>query len=63
VAFITLISPLTSLIRRHEDAKYGPKLAGVRVKQPLFILGHWRSGTTHLHNLLATDEPFAYPSL
>lgn len=29
---------------------------------PLFILGHWRSGTTHLHNLLAQDENLTCPS-
>ena len=28
---------------------------------PLFILGHWRSGTTHLHNLLSLDtQNFAF---
>jgi hypothetical protein len=25
---------------------------------PLFIVGHWRSGTTHLHNLLSLDPQF-----
>ena len=29
---------------------------------PLFIIGHWRSGTTHLHNVLAQDENLACPS-
>ncbi len=29
---------------------------------PIFILGYWRSGTTHLHNLFASDERFAFPS-
>lgn len=28
--------------------------------QPLFILGHWRSGTTLLHNLLTQDPDFGY---
>ncbi|MCK5159929.1 MAG: sulfotransferase [Candidatus Heimdallarchaeota archaeon] len=27
---------------------------------PIFILGHWRNGTTHLHNLMTQDERFAY---
>lgn len=27
---------------------------------PLFILGYWRSGTTHLHYLLAQDPQFAF---
>lgn len=29
-------------------------------KEPLFILGHWRSGTTLLHNLLCTDPDAGY---
>ncbi|HMK34231.1 MAG TPA: sulfotransferase [Desulfomonilaceae bacterium] len=29
---------------------------------PLFIIGHWRSGTTHLHNLLNLDEHFCCPT-
>lgn len=27
---------------------------------PLFILGHWRSGTTFVHNVLAKDKQFGY---
>ena len=29
---------------------------------PLFIVGHFRSGTTLLHDLLARDERFTYPT-
>ena len=29
---------------------------------PVFILGHWRSGTTHLFNLMARDPQFAWVS-
>jgi hypothetical protein len=29
-------------------------------KQPLFILGHWRSGTTLLHNMLTKDPSNTY---
>jgi len=28
--------------------------------QPCFIMGHPRTGTTHLHNLLALDPAFSY---
>jgi hypothetical protein len=28
--------------------------------EPIFIIGHWRSGTTYLHYLLAKDKQFAY---
>src|SRR5215208_738273 len=61
-ALMTLTGSITSLIRRHEDAKYAPKFAGARVERPLFILGHWRSGTTYLQRLFAADERFAYPN-
>ncbi len=27
---------------------------------PIFILGHWRNGTTHLHNLICKDPQFNY---
>ncbi|MDO4733063.1 MAG: sulfotransferase [Bacillota bacterium] len=31
-----------------------------RVENPIFILGHWRSGTTYLHNLLSRDPQLGY---
>ncbi len=30
------------------------------IPPPVFILGHWRSGTTHLFNLLSRDPAFAW---
>jgi len=39
------------------------KIRATRLKQPpVFVVGHWRSGTTLLHELLAQDERFAWPS-
>jgi hypothetical protein len=32
-------------------------------KPPVFIIGHWRSGTTFLHELLSYDPQFSYVSL
>ncbi len=40
---------------------FGGQVAAQAVLPPLFVLGHWRSGTTHLHNLLAVDGRFASP--
>lgn len=31
--------------------------------EPVFIIGHWRSGTTYLHYLMAKDQQFGYLSL
>ena len=32
----------------------------VITKQPVFILGHYRSGTTYLHKLMASDKRFGF---
>jgi hypothetical protein len=29
---------------------------------PIFVVGHWRSGTTLLHELLSLDDRFGYPT-
>ena len=29
---------------------------------PIFVVGHWRSGTTLMHELLSLDERFAFPN-
>lgn len=34
----------------------------LKEKAPVFVIGHWRSGTTHLHYLLALDKSFSYLS-
>ncbi len=62
-AILTAGSALNSWYRRREDSAFGAELDHVTVPPPVFILGHWRSGTTLLHNLLACDERFAYPNL
>jgi hypothetical protein len=60
-AFITLASLMNSAYRRKEERLFNPAVAKVEMPPPLFVLGHWRTGTTHLHNLLAQDaENLAY---
>ena len=47
-----------------EKARFGRQVAGVRLAHPpVFIIGHWRSGTTHLHNLMSQDETFGWLSM
>lgn len=42
---------------------YGRRIARVHVHPaPVFILGHWRSGTTLLHELFACDPRLGYPN-
>ncbi len=54
--FITLASLMNSVYRRREERLFDAAVAAVTVPPPLFVLGHWRTGTTHLHNLLAQDR-------
>ena len=42
---------------RTEDHLYRSRVQGIEIPEaPLFIIGHWRSGTTYLHYLLALDS-------
>jgi omega-hydroxy-beta-dihydromenaquinone-9 sulfotransferase len=59
-AFITLASTLNSYFRKREHRQFHDAIAATEIQPPIFILGHWRSGTTHLHNLLAQDPQFAF---
>lgn len=59
---ITFQSLQNSIVSRYETWRFGSRLNGTLVQPPLFILGHWRHGTTHLHNLFAVDERFAFPN-
>lgn len=44
-----------------EDLYFRKKLKKYKFKKPpLFILGHWRSGTTLLHNMLSKDPSAGY---
>ena len=56
----TAVCRLLSLLKPLEDSRYG-KLADKPLEMdPLFILGHWRSGTTFVHNVFACDKHFGY---
>ncbi len=60
---LTNMSLWTSWRARGENRQFGEAVATTEVQDPVFILGHWRSGTTLFHNLMALDEQFAYPRI
>lgn len=64
VMFATLISLKNTFYSRY-DTKIlqGKKYANIKLKDPIFILGHWRSGTTLLHNLITQDRQFNFPKI
>ncbi|MEM1441269.1 MAG: sulfotransferase [Verrucomicrobiota bacterium] len=44
-----------------EKVKYSGAIHRQTMKAPpIFLIGHWRSGTTHLHNLMSRDSQFGY---
>jgi hypothetical protein len=51
-------------LRLWETVRFGRQISQVRIDQPpVFIIGHWRSGTTHMHNLMSQDPAFGYLSM
>lgn len=60
VYMCSALPPITNAIQKFLFAKKAEELplAG----DPIFVLGHWRTGTTYLHELLALDERFESPT-
>lgn len=55
------VSCLLSLLKPIQDRKYKKMLVNKPLENaPVFILGHWRSGTTFVHNVLSCDKHFGY---
>ncbi|NQY79490.1 MAG: sulfotransferase [Candidatus Caenarcaniphilales bacterium] len=54
-----LDSCILAPISLFEKVLYHKKIEAVEAAPPIFIIGHWRSGTTHLHNLISQDESFS----
>ena len=64
IASITALAPLNSLSNLLESLVFGRRIARQQIEHPpIFILGHWRSGTTLLHNLMTLDPELTYPNL
>ncbi len=62
--FITLSSIFTTPVRIFFKIKYESKIKNLKIKHsPVIIIGHWRSGTTYLHELFSQDPQFCYVSL
>lgn len=60
---ITTCTVANSVLWLVEKAVYGRAVAKTQIHpQPLIILGHWRSGTTWLHELFGLDPQFSSPS-
>lgn len=63
LAWVSAWSLPATVVGRMEDARFGRKIASMNMPAPIFLLGHWRSGTTHLHNLLGRVPEHTYPTV
>lgn len=64
LASITALATLNSISSALESLVFGRRIARQKIEHPpIFILGHWRSGTTLLHNLMSLDPKLTYPNL
>ncbi len=59
---VTLMAPLSSAMHYLSEAAFRRRAEAVEIVPPVFILGHWRSGTTLLHNLITRDPATAFPT-
>jgi hypothetical protein len=61
IIFINTISIVGIPFRIRERLLYSKKIKETKLhSDPIFIIGHWRSGTTHLHNLMCQDPQFGF---
>ena len=59
--YATVMSNIMAPFRIKEKIKFDKKIKKTKIKHPpLFIIGHWRSGTTYIHNILSLDKQFGY---
>jgi hypothetical protein len=59
---ISCITPFNTVMSRVQRLVFGRRIDATVIQPPLFIIGHWRSGTTFLHELLLLDERFTCPT-
>jgi hypothetical protein len=60
---VTLTTPFSDTMALLQQVFHRRRIQEAAIEQPLvFIVGHWRSGTTLLHELMVLDDHFAYPN-
>lgn len=58
---LTANALMGAALNQWEKLNYNRKIEATKLQTPpVFIIGHWRSGTTLLHNMMAQDERFGY---
>ncbi|MEZ0364214.1 sulfotransferase [Mycobacterium sp. pUA109] len=60
IVFEQLVANLVNRLRLEELITRNPEIEDVAVQRPIIICGLPRTGTTHLHNLIAADPAIRY---
>lgn len=59
----TLVSVVNSCLAMLQKIVFGRRVAATMITDPpIFIVGHWRTGTTLLHELLVLDDRYIGPT-
>ncbi|MCP4381295.1 MAG: sulfotransferase [Hyphomicrobiales bacterium] len=59
---VSAVTPLNSALYHALQLVFAHRVADTEVRPPVFIIGHWRTGTTLLHELLDADPGLAAPT-
>ncbi len=60
---LSIATPVNDILTGLQRLRHGRKIDETRlVDPPIFIVGHWRSGTTLLHELMMLDPRHSYPN-
>ena len=58
--YISIVALFGTPFRVYENWRYYEAIEKTTIeKPPVFILGHWRSGTTHVHRMMAQNPNFS----
>lgn len=60
---ISISSVMNFTLRCILNGWWGERVRNTTVQPPLFVIGHWRTGTTLLHELLIRDPQFGFPDM
>ena len=61
---ITAMSIFNTYHHWREERVFGPQINKTQInKPPIFILGHWRNGTSHLQCLISQDPELSTPNM
>ena len=64
IFFLAQSSLFASMFKRSEKRKLKKKLAQFEMpSDPVFIVGHWRTGSTFLHQLMSLDDQLVAPTV